>query len=205
MARYYNPRTERFISEDPIRDGLNWYTAFNNDPVNFIDPTGLAAVLGADYARGQGATVRETRDRSGNIIIHVTHNGKTGTFRTTNSSGITDFRGMDAAFGWSNPYIQSGQRESAFLGTHLVSESFNTAKHGSVIVFAGHDSALLNNHSHHFENNHWGMLYTTIGAARDRTATMYALVGSINRDYDVMLDIKRDMIKLPVSNVDSIN
>ena len=25
-ARYYNPRTGRFTAEDPIGDGLNWYT-----------------------------------------------------------------------------------------------------------------------------------------------------------------------------------
>ena len=24
-ARYYNPAIGRFINEDPIRDGLNWY------------------------------------------------------------------------------------------------------------------------------------------------------------------------------------
>jgi RHS repeat-associated protein len=44
-ARYYNPRTGRFISEDPIRDGLNWYTYASNDPVNRIDPSGLADVM----------------------------------------------------------------------------------------------------------------------------------------------------------------
>jgi len=41
-ARYYDPETGRFISEDPIRDGLNWYVYCSNDPVNYIDPSGLA-------------------------------------------------------------------------------------------------------------------------------------------------------------------
>ncbi|HPR93722.1 MAG TPA: RHS repeat-associated core domain-containing protein, partial [Syntrophomonadaceae bacterium] len=41
-ARYYDPETGRFISEDPIRDGLNWYVYCNNDPVNYFDPRGLA-------------------------------------------------------------------------------------------------------------------------------------------------------------------
>jgi hypothetical protein len=32
----------RFISEDPIQDGSNWYMFAGNDPVNFADPTGLS-------------------------------------------------------------------------------------------------------------------------------------------------------------------
>ena len=39
-ARYMNPSTGRFISQDPIRDGNNWYTYCHNDPINFFDPSG---------------------------------------------------------------------------------------------------------------------------------------------------------------------
>ena len=31
----------RFITEDPIRDGENWFSYVGNNPVNFIDPWGL--------------------------------------------------------------------------------------------------------------------------------------------------------------------
>jgi len=40
-ARYYNPGIGRFISEDPIKDGLNWYVYCGGNPVNFIDPSGV--------------------------------------------------------------------------------------------------------------------------------------------------------------------
>ena len=40
QARYYMPQTGRFVSEDPIRSGSNWYTYCDNNPVNFIDPSG---------------------------------------------------------------------------------------------------------------------------------------------------------------------
>ena len=41
----YNPRTGRFSQEDPARAGLNWYTYCNNNPIAFIDPWGLDAIL----------------------------------------------------------------------------------------------------------------------------------------------------------------
>ncbi|MBE6912597.1 MAG: RHS repeat-associated core domain-containing protein [Ruminococcaceae bacterium] len=44
-ARYYDPTIGRFISEDPIRDGLNWYAYCNNNPVMYVDPSGLERVF----------------------------------------------------------------------------------------------------------------------------------------------------------------
>ena len=41
--RDYDPMTGRFATVDPVRDGRNWYVYTANDPVNFIDPWGLAA------------------------------------------------------------------------------------------------------------------------------------------------------------------
>jgi RHS repeat-associated protein len=51
-ARYYDPSIGRFISEDPIRSedpisfdaGTNFYTYVQNNPVNTIDPFGLAGI-----------------------------------------------------------------------------------------------------------------------------------------------------------------
>jgi RHS repeat-associated protein len=40
-ARYYEPGTGRFISEDPAMDGLNWYSYCSSDPLNGRDFTGL--------------------------------------------------------------------------------------------------------------------------------------------------------------------
>ncbi len=42
-ARDYRPVTGRFLTEDPIRDGLNWYAYANNNPIMFDDPSGYAA------------------------------------------------------------------------------------------------------------------------------------------------------------------
>ena len=40
--RDYSPAYARFITEDPIRDGENWFAYVGNNPVNWIDPWGLS-------------------------------------------------------------------------------------------------------------------------------------------------------------------
>jgi RHS repeat-associated protein len=42
-ARYYEPSTGRFISEDRELDGENWYTYGQNNPANAHDPSGNSA------------------------------------------------------------------------------------------------------------------------------------------------------------------
>ncbi len=42
--RDYDPVTGRFTTEDPVRDGYNWYSYVNQDPVNFVDLFGLKNV-----------------------------------------------------------------------------------------------------------------------------------------------------------------
>jgi len=39
-ARYYDPAIGRFISEDPGRNGANWYVYCENSPTGTIDPSG---------------------------------------------------------------------------------------------------------------------------------------------------------------------
>ena len=39
-ARYYWPEVGRFVQQDPVGDGMNWYVYARNNPVAFIDPEG---------------------------------------------------------------------------------------------------------------------------------------------------------------------
>jgi RHS repeat-associated protein len=40
-ARWYDSEIGRFITQDPIRDGLNWWNYCNGNPLSFIDWNGL--------------------------------------------------------------------------------------------------------------------------------------------------------------------
>ncbi|MGA2641282.1 MAG: peptidoglycan DD-metalloendopeptidase family protein, partial [Spirochaetia bacterium] len=53
-ARYYDPTTGRFLTEDPSRQGVNWYAYCDNDPINRTDPTGMDVGDKAIYDAGGG-------------------------------------------------------------------------------------------------------------------------------------------------------
>jgi len=44
LNRYYDPATGRYLTTDPIEDGLNLYAHCFNNPVNLMDPEGLCAI-----------------------------------------------------------------------------------------------------------------------------------------------------------------
>jgi uncharacterized protein RhaS with RHS repeats len=55
-ARFYAPRIGRFLQTDPAgtKDDLNLYAYVGNNPVNRVDPTGLAKVAVGDAIQVAG-------------------------------------------------------------------------------------------------------------------------------------------------------
>ena len=56
--RDYSPKYARFITEDPIRDGENWFAYVGNNPVNWVDPWGLSASDGQKNSPTFGSVVK---------------------------------------------------------------------------------------------------------------------------------------------------
>jgi len=44
-ARFYWPEIGRFIQQDPVADGVNWYAYVGNNPLVWIDPEGLIDIF----------------------------------------------------------------------------------------------------------------------------------------------------------------
>jgi len=48
-ARYYDPVVGRFISQDPARQGSNWYVYAENNPIKYVDPNGETSITASIY------------------------------------------------------------------------------------------------------------------------------------------------------------
>ena len=87
-------------SEDPIRDGLNWYTYCAGNPIRFIDPWGLALVNTVDYATAMGAEI-EHYQKNGLAHVKIKANGVTQYF-TNYRGGKIDDKVMNDIFNWQS-------------------------------------------------------------------------------------------------------
>ncbi len=98
--RWYTPEVGRFISEDPIQEGSNWYMFAGNDPVNYADPSGLSLQgypLAGGYSGnvtrkptiGQGYIPANTLSTVGTPSGHATSHGVST--RLTSSQILNNF------------------------------------------------------------------------------------------------------------------
>ncbi len=58
--RYYDPSIGRFLSQDPIQDGTNWYAYCDNNPLTQIDPLGLEPpIIGKGFSKKQKEKIQK--------------------------------------------------------------------------------------------------------------------------------------------------
>src|SRR2546430_485288 len=57
VTRYVDPNTGRFTSQDPARQGTNWYAYAGNDSATNYDPDGRFFVKGTDFGAAAGSAV----------------------------------------------------------------------------------------------------------------------------------------------------
>ena len=84
--RDYKPQTARFTTLDPIRDGHNWFSYCNGDPVNFLDLWGLCKGSDNNYFTcdpDQFVEDKIIKSETGNPLVVITFDG------TTNNRGAS--------------------------------------------------------------------------------------------------------------------
>ena len=87
-ARYYDPKIGRFLSEDPIGfdGGVNFHAYVSNNPVNFVDPLGLAEIISIHHYSLSTATATRIADR---IIADLKRGGIEASYKLTSKpSGV---------------------------------------------------------------------------------------------------------------------
>ena len=89
-ARYYNPKIGRFITQDPINDGLNWYTYCGNEPVMRWDPTGLKGEWIRNLADAVGGKVDWDSDTN---VVTVTIAGVSREYKNGEDGVSIDNKG----------------------------------------------------------------------------------------------------------------
>jgi uncharacterized protein RhaS with RHS repeats len=116
-ARYYDPKIGSFPNEDPVgfRAGNNFFTYVANDPVNFVDPTGLSA---SGPGRGLGDLCRFFAGRS-------------------NSTHVEDSVTRDLASGPTMAHIRS-QYQAAGCKSDTYCGNFNFSEFGRTTTVVGH-------------------------------------------------------------------
>ena len=104
-ARYYDPSIGRFTAEDPIRDGTNWYVYCYNNPVKYVDPWGLEAMLDqyirTNYAGQRNIAIAIQRPVANSRVAGVIINNKLehghSFIRVDDGSGNVRYLGFRAA------------------------------------------------------------------------------------------------------------
>ena len=89
QARFYDADNRRFTQIDPTKDGLNWYAYVGNNPILFVDPSGLVQVGLRAYAETYKNSTVEWNATTRTAT--VTYNGKTLSIEST-ATNTTDGR-----------------------------------------------------------------------------------------------------------------
>ncbi len=122
-ARWYDPHTGRFISEDAVGDGTNLYRYSGNDPINFRDPTGLFQAGNPLNDLALNLTVSQNGGFSGNKVGPAPKPIEFN-FNQIVPGAVNSFSG---GFGLSNPTLTSAGPLNVLPSTPALVPSFSPA------------------------------------------------------------------------------
>jgi len=102
--RFYDPQTKGFTQEDPIKDGLNWYSYVSNNPLNRTDSFGLFSETTRLSFGSKGDDVvllQQTLYFLGYDLGEMTSGGVSGIFDIATRNAVNSFK---------DTYIPDGNR-----------------------------------------------------------------------------------------------
>ncbi len=147
--RDYSPQTSRFTTQDPIRDGENWFAYCNGDPVNFVDLWGL-------FFYGQNGQSSITAVKKTTVVILRDNDGTGNEFNSTRliykDDGInTKLVYVDVVGANCKPEYDGKEGSTTPDGTYYLSNSilvqqsdgtFNSASYDNVLSLMTNDQNL---------------------------------------------------------------
>ncbi len=112
--RYYDSTLGRFISEDPARDGTNWYVYCENNPVGFVDPLGLELTLSGTDAE-KAWLLDNVKKLTGDILQYKI---------------LPDQR-------WQVEYVKGANSDKYPVGTNVIRRIVNNQYNCNIVVDNG--------------------------------------------------------------------
>lgn len=144
-ARYYDPLSKRFISEDPIglAGGPNGYAYTGDNPLGSVDPSGLLAI----YIGGLGSIAGGPLAASSGGGIVFDFSGNIGTYTVT---GVGGGQGGDASFGLSIGFVAASSINAPSTTIDSLAGPFASASsaiglgpHASIDAFSDPDNPVI--------------------------------------------------------------
>lgn len=131
-ARMYDSETGRFMSEDPAKDGLNWYSYCGGNPVMFVDPDGLSSIIFVSNEMSAQADVRrEVYKERYNTVCYVVSVGNAKEFAQQWNNWFSDYL--------ENEKIDAIEIISHGGATGDLGQSFDGTAYATGFLYFGHD------------------------------------------------------------------
>ncbi len=139
-ARYYDCVAGRFYSEDPVRDGGNWFVYCGNNPLSFTDPSGLAHEVDDDHHGGH---------------ILSDNNGKLSASSGDSENRVKEFEKAERAEGRREVIEDVAKAVGSLLqGMNNASDSVLRLLYGNNVANLLNDYCLIYEEQlHHFATN----------------------------------------------------
>jgi len=108
-ARYYDPTTGRFLSEDPVRmkGGINFYRYVSNSPINLVDPFGFCPDGWTGLTQDQIASfLNAAQDLTNLKLTHNQMDCSHFVHQSLENAGIDVGAYASTQDMWNSPYYQ---------------------------------------------------------------------------------------------------